>query len=110
MSRTNEELEGVYKQGLPSSHQAGLREVYQLGRQDEDAATRRNLDVANERIADLQKQLEAAQHPTGATQPEGANTEGLSTEKPAEDAKGTEEPTHAPLEGVAEAPTPPAAP
>lgn len=50
MSKTNEELEGIYKTGLPVNHIQGLREVYQSGRQDEAKALESHHQALQERI------------------------------------------------------------
>lgn len=68
MSKTNEQLEGLYKQGLPISHLQGLREVYQVGRADEQEAQSIRLKGLEDRLGDQDKAhqvalaTQAAQH------------------------------------------------
>lgn len=54
MSKTNDELEARYKNGLPMSHAQGLREVYQVGRTDEQEAMQDHLKQLEQRLFSAQ--------------------------------------------------------
>lgn len=51
-TRTNEELEAVYKAGHAHSHASGIREVYQAGRADEQLALKEADEKEHARRAD----------------------------------------------------------